>query len=40
MDNRFRFLYWDDLGDSQDHVDNQSKEQNKTSENEETDRTN
>lgn len=23
MDNRFRFLYWDDLGDSQEHVDMQ-----------------
>lgn len=23
MDNKFRFLYWDDLGDSQSHVDNQ-----------------
>lgn len=23
MDNDFKFLYWDDLGDSQGHVDNQ-----------------
>jgi hypothetical protein len=23
MDNNFKFLYWDDLGDSQHHVDNQ-----------------
>lgn len=23
MDNNFKFLYWDDLGDSQRHVDNQ-----------------
>lgn len=37
MDNRFKFLYWDDLGDSQDYVDNQKQEQNKTSENEEAD---
>ena len=25
MDNKFRFLYWDDLGDSHSHVDNQKK---------------
>jgi hypothetical protein len=24
MDNNFKFLYWDDLGDSQRHVDNQN----------------
>lgn len=25
MDNNFRFLYWDDPGDSQNSVDNQNK---------------
>tara|TARA_R110000868_G_scaffold58726_1_gene180937 strand:+ start:2881 stop:3015 length:135 start_codon:yes stop_codon:yes gene_type:complete len=25
-DSGFRFLYWDDLGDAQDEVDNQKKE--------------
>jgi hypothetical protein len=29
-DNTYFFCYWDDLGDSQNHVDNQEKSDNKT----------
>jgi hypothetical protein len=29
-DNSYIFCYWDDLGDSQNHVDNQEKSDNKT----------
>jgi hypothetical protein len=36
MDNNFRFLYWDDPGDSQSNVDNQAEKQ----QDEETDSTN
>lgn len=35
MDNSFRFLYWDDPGDSQEHVDKQKKKVIKPKENEE-----
>lgn len=32
-DNSYVFLYWDDLGDSQEHVDNQEESKNKKEEN-------
>jgi hypothetical protein len=42
MSDDFIFLYWDDLGDSQQHVDNQNKPANPDNslQNEETDTTN